>query len=179
MHKFGQPVVSRATERSSRALLTTAVMIIMVKLFAIPVGNLKIADVSVPYDAVSFGAIFVLLLQVANHIIHLWGDMESRPAWNSAEKRLEFIPYGKPAGEMKSLLDANLEKLGDARAVLEKKFEEAKSNEEAFRVAKEHFGSLYDAISEIKLSKLKFETKAAFFSSGGTAWSQLYCQFTH
>jgi hypothetical protein len=86
MHLQGKDLVSQATQRSARALVATALVVVLAKHYAVLPADLELVGVKIGQTAVSGGIFWVVLFQTINHLIHWFGDYYSISAWNSKEK---------------------------------------------------------------------------------------------
>ena len=74
MNSQGKQVVSVATQRSSRALLVTAIFVGIAKVYAVPLEALTVLEVNIPLAAIN-GAIWAIIgFQLINHLVHWVGD---------------------------------------------------------------------------------------------------------
>ncbi len=86
MNLQGKELVSLSTQRSARALMATAFVVVLAKHYAVLPSDLELVGVTISQTAVSGSIFWVVGFQAINHIVHWYGDYQSLKGWNSKEK---------------------------------------------------------------------------------------------
>jgi hypothetical protein len=85
VHFQRNEVISGTAQRSARALIATAVAVIISIFYGISFEDLVILEVNIPAAAVESGALGIVVFLIVNHGFHWFGDYRSLEPWNSPE----------------------------------------------------------------------------------------------
>ncbi len=86
MHLQGKDLISLSTQKSSKALLSTAVIVILAKSFGVLPADLDLLGVRIDSSAVAGSIPIVVGLQTLNHFVNWLGDLFSSASWNAKDR---------------------------------------------------------------------------------------------
>lgn len=158
MHLQGKDLVSLATQRSARALVVTALVIVLAKHYAVLPADLTLVGVTIDQSAVSGAIFWVVGFQAINHLIHWWGDYKSMWAWNSKEKVNGFALHGAGA-EILSKLDYTIKEIA---TLLEQK----KTQSDPEYNFSDELASIQKNLSDLKPTIESYRSFGAFYFFG-------------
>jgi hypothetical protein len=162
MHLQGKDLVSLSTQRSARALMATALVVLLAKHYAVLPTHLLLVGVEISQTAVSGAIFWVLGFQAINHFIHWLGDYQSISSWNSREK-VNGIGRTSAGSHIVSKLDRTLEAI-DVFLNTRKNDQSPEGNISDF-IAKE-LDKMRNQLLDLKPSIESYRTFGAFYFFG-------------
>jgi hypothetical protein len=162
MHLQGKDLVSLSTQRSARALMATALVILLAKHYAVLPAKLLLVGVEISQTAVSSAIFWILGFQMINHVIHWSGDFQSIWSWNSREK-VNGLSRASAGSHILSKLDYTLENIDDFLKA--RKRDEKPEGHYPDLIATE-LDSIRDEISGLKPSIESYRTFGTFYFFG-------------
>lgn len=163
MNLQGKDLVLQTTQKSARALVATALSVLLAKAYGVLPTSLELVGVKIDENAMTGAVFWVIVFQIMNHGVHWFGDFRSIQAWNSRE-RINGIGRWSAGSDILTKLDAKLEAI-DTLSDLVRHFQADQANEKIETLLQD-VSQMRDFILEIRVSAVKFRTWGGFYFFG-------------